>query len=203
MNRNPSREDDDGQGLAEIVDTIDETASDRRKVSVGTLLDAFGSRAYGPLLLVPALLAASPVGVIPGVAVGMATLIALVAGQIAFGRQVPWIPAFLRNIAFKSRHLHRTAEKSRKAAHRVDRIVDSRLEWLTGWTALRVVGALCVVLAALIYPLALVPLGVLMPAGALILLGLAVSAHDGLLMLVALTLSAAALIGSAWLLLFG
>jgi len=189
------------QDVEQIVETLEDAADGgASKVSIGDILDAFGRRGYGPLLLVPALLTASPVGAIPGMSISMAAVIALVAGQMVFGRRSPWVPASLRRISFRSKRLHETVRHGRPAARTVDRMIGSRLESLAGNAAMRAAGALCVALAVLIFPLALVPFGVLPPSVAVLLMGLAVSARDGLLMLVAMTLTVVALGVSVWLL---
>jgi len=189
------------QDVEQIVETLEDAADGgASKVSIGDILDAFGRRGYGPLLLVPALLTASPVGAIPGMSISMAAVIALVAGQMVFGRRSPWVPASLRRISFRSKRLHETVRHGRPAARTVDRMIGSRLESLAGNAAMRAAGALCVALAVLIFPLALVPFGVLPPSVAVLLMGLAVSARDGLLMLVAMALTVVALGVSVWLL---
>ncbi len=190
----------DRQNLEHIVDTLEGAADGGGKVSIGDLLDAFGHRSYGPLLLVPALISASPVGAIPGMSVSMAAVILVVALQMVCGRQGPWLPEALRRVSFRSKRLRRTVERSRPAARTVDRMIDRRLQSLTGDAAMRLAGVLCVALAVVTFPLALVPFGVLPPSVAVLLMGLAVSARDGLLMLTAMVLSTAALGASAWLL---
>ena len=66
--------------------------TDGDQVTLGDLLDAFDSRSYGPLLLVPAFIAASPIGGIPGMSIVTGTLIILIAGQMLITTRRPWLP---------------------------------------------------------------------------------------------------------------
>lgn len=175
--------------LSELIDRLVEDTSGE-KVSLGELLDALHTRSYGPLLLAPGLLAASPIGAIPGMSILTGSIILLISLQILVGRKRPWIPKRLLEFEFDRDRLTRTREKIGPWLEWAERPVQSR------WTALveppftQIIAACCAVLALSFYPLALVPAGVFMPAVTICFFALALSARDGVLTLFALVLTA-------------
>lgn len=163
-------------------------------VTLGVLLHELGPRAYGPLLLVPAVLALIPViGAIPGVSIVTGTLIMLVAAQMLVGRDRPWMPQALLDLSLPQRRLTEMLERAQRWARPVDRVVRHRYVWLTRPPGLQVVALVLMLIALLFYPTALIPWGVTPPALAAFLLALAVTAQDGLLALVGLAVATASL----------
>jgi hypothetical protein len=63
--------------LATVLEQIREATSGD-SVSFGEFIDALGQRAYGPMMLVPAIIAVAPTGAIPGMSVVTGTLIFLI-----------------------------------------------------------------------------------------------------------------------------
>ena len=68
----------------------------------------------------------------------------------------------------------------------VDALVRPRLVFLTEAPFVQMVGLVCVAAALITYPLGLIPLGPLLPSLAVLLLGLALTARDGVVVLLAL-----------------
>ena len=67
------------------------------EVSVGSLLDAFGSRSFGPVIALASLVAiVPPIGAIPTVPTSVGVITFPLAIQLVFGRKHPWIPGFIR-----------------------------------------------------------------------------------------------------------
>ena len=75
----------DDEQLKELVDSIEDEAEDDDP-TIGELLEASGSRSMGPVLFIPALIAFSPVGAIPGMSIAMGAVIILFATQLIIGR---------------------------------------------------------------------------------------------------------------------
>ncbi len=178
--------------LSEILERMSRQGGAER-VSLGDLLGAFGGRAFGPLLLIPALIAlVPPVGAIPGMSIATSSIIALVAGQMLFNLSHPWLPGRLLRISFDRDRFETALRWLYPRARRVERFVRPR------WTALlqlpfrQAVAVLCIVLAASMYPLALVPFGVSLPSLALVFLALGVTAKDGLVLAIGLAIAAGA-----------
>ena len=172
--------------------------SNGAKVSVGEIVDAFGRRSFGPLLLLCGLLGMTPVAAVPTAPSALAVITALIAGQLLFGRERIWLPRFLEKLSVKAQRVDQAVRVARKPARVADRIVRPRLPLLTGPLADRLVALACVVVAAMVPPLELLPFVAFVPALAIAIFGIGLVARDGLVVLIALALSAGALGLVAW-----
>jgi hypothetical protein len=165
--------------LSDVLDQVVENTRAEGQVSVADLLEALNTRSYGPVLLLPALLAVSPVGAIPGMAIVTGSLIILIAGQALLGQAHPWVPKKLLGFSFPQDKLEQTSKRMRPWIVWSEQVLSHRLTVLTRPPVFHVVVAVCVGLAALFYPLALVPMAVAVPGTAVILLSLGLTARDG------------------------
>lgn len=101
-------------------DLLDKTTG---KASVGDVVNKFESRGFGPLLLLPALIALLPTGAIPGVPSICGVTLSIICLQIAFGDEHPWLPAVLKNRSLIqkagkcSRKVQTLRSKSRRNTH--------------------------------------------------------------------------------------
>lgn len=175
--------------LADILDQLEALAGQAGVVRVDDMVGAFGSRSYGPLLVVPALLELSPVGAVPGVPTALACVVVLFAAQMLFGRRHVWVPGFLTRRSLGAARLSRAVRMLRPWAERADRWFHGRLCALTGGVFVRVAAAGCIALACTVPPLELVPFASSAPMSAVAMFGLSVMARDGLLMLGAMALA--------------
>lgn len=159
------------------------------KVKVGDMVGAFGTRSYGPFLIVPALLEISPIGAVPGVPTVLATMVVLFAAQMLFGAKRLWVPGFIERARFSARRLERGVHTLRPLARRVDGWFHGRLRRLTTGPFMRVAAAGCIALAVTVPLLEVVPFASSIPMAAIALFGLALLVGDGLLMLGACALA--------------
>jgi len=176
--------------LSDVVDNMVEGTSGD-KVSVGDLLDSLRTRSYGPLLLLPGLVAASPIGTVPGMSVVTGSLIILTAGQLLFGRPHPWTPKRLRELTFDRSRVTGTRERIRPWLAWAERPVHARFTTFVEPPFEQVIALCCISLALLFYPLAFVPFAVFLPATAVCFFALSLSARDGFLAIFAFVLTAA------------
>lgn len=179
--------------LAGVLDGVEDGIGDDQKVSVGDVISALNDRGFGALCAVIGALAATPViGALPGVSIGAAALVLLVAGQHVVGRQSPWIPAVLAKRSFDRETFDKSVDKVRPYAKWLDRVVRPRLSWIIGGESERRIAAVAMcVLAVTMLPLALVPWGVFAPALAITALGIAITGRDGAFALAGYALTAA------------
>lgn len=185
--------DDAPTKLSDLVDTLVE-GTDGEKVSLGELLSTLDTRSYGPLLLLPGLIAASPMGMVPGMSLVTGSVILLTAVQLLAGLSHPWLPQRLLEMSFDRDKLTSTREKMRPWLAWAERPIKSRITVLVEPPFQQVIAICCVALGLLFYPLALVPFAVFLPAIAVCFFALALSARDGLLAIFALVLTA----GTLW-----
>ncbi|WP_128891169.1 exopolysaccharide biosynthesis protein [Erythrobacter sp. HKB08] len=185
----------DPQNLEDMIEGVEHLAEEKEKVSLGDALDEFGSRSYGPFLVLLPLLEFSPLGGIPGVPTGLAVLIALIAVQILFGKKHIWLPAFVQNRKVKSKKIGAFAERLEGTAEKIDSLFHKRLQSLTHGWPVRAQALIIIALCAMVPPLEVVPFASSAPMMAIAAFGLALLMRDGLLTLIAGALS----IGSIYL----
>lgn len=163
------------------------------RVSVANLMDMIGERSFGPLLLVPSLIAVSPVGAIPGLPAITSVIIVLIAGQILLGHEHFWIPGWLGRRSIEAHALERGLEKFRPVARFIDHLLLPRLAWLTRGASFYAIALLCLLIGLVTPILELVPLGGIPPNAAVVAFSLAITARDGVWALLAFAFTGASI----------
>ncbi len=181
---------DQPKKLADLIDDLDDQVQGDDSLAVKDMLDAFGSRAFGPLLAMPGLIGLSPLGAVPGAPAIIAIFVVLVAGQHLVGLDHPWLPSKLTRRSVSKDKWDRARDRVRPWMRRLDVLIQPRLQWLTGDVMQRVISVVVILLAISMFPLGFIPFAVAAPAGAILLFGLAISARDGLATLLALLATA-------------
>ncbi|MBB5517724.1 exopolysaccharide biosynthesis protein [Amphiplicatus metriothermophilus] len=175
-----------GGGAPEDAATAGEAAPDQAPAtaSLGDVMDRLDERAFGFLLLLLALPCCLPfVYVLPQI---VALPMLALAGQLAAGRQHPWLPKRLRARRFSIPAFRAVVERSAGYARWVERLARPRLAAVTGRLGLRLVGALMIApCLSILTPLpstntvpgigvAIAALGLIERDGALVILGLVI-----------------------------
>lgn len=161
------------------------TGTEGETVSVGDLLNAVGRRSYGPVILLLGFIALSPLTLIPGANSLLAVVTLIFALQMVIGRPYPWLPKRALTFSFPRKHLVRGVAMTEKHAHTVDQLLRPRLTFLTRTPFVQLV-ALALVAASLVtIPLSFVPLGPVLPSITILFFGLAITARDGFLLIIA------------------
>lgn len=164
-------------------------------VSIADLLNAVGRRSYGPVLLLLGFVAISPLTLVPGANWLVALVTLIFAIQIVVGLKYPWLPKRALNVSFPRKHLITGVESIRKYAEMVDRVLKPRLTFLTRVPFINMVAVVCVAAALITFPLGLVPFGPILPSLTILFFGLALTARDGVVLLIA----GLNLVAAAWL----
>ena len=145
------------------------------KVTLGEIVDAFGERGFGALILIIALISLFPWP--PGSKAILSVPIILLALELAFQRNRVWLPGWTLSRGLPRQTFAQALARVRKAILWVERLSRPRMPWLTGEVADVITGLTCVFLAVM---MALpVPFGDLLPGVTLIVLGLGVMQRDG------------------------
>lgn len=174
-----------GHDLEDLLGQIEALADRDDRVRLRDLHDLIGVRAFGPLLLVMALVALTPIGAVPALPTALAIAVTLIAGQVVLGRNRLWLPDFVERRHVSSKKLKASVRALSRPARWLDAVVRPRLERLTEPPFDRLVALACVAIALMIPPLEFVPFGVAAPALALALMGLALTTRDGLVVILA------------------
>lgn len=166
--------------IRSLADVIEEFGEDERpSLTVGQMLEAFDSRAFGAMLLVFGALNTLPLP--PGSSTILSLPILLLAPQVALGADAPWLPRRMVERPLKRDDLRGLFRKLTPVVKRMELITRPRLTWIFNPFGERMIGVVCTLLAmVLILP---IPLGNLAPGATVAILALALLQRDGLLAL--------------------
>ena len=173
--------------IQRLSDVIEGFGEDERPVlTVGQMLEQFDSRAFGAMLLVFGLLNCLPLP--PGSSTILSLPILLLAPQIAWGSDVPWLPRRLVEHPLKRDDLRGLFRRLTPIVRRMELVTRPRLKILFGPVGERLIGVVCTLLAlVLVLP---IPLGNLAPGATVAVLALALLQRDGLLALLGYLMAA-------------
>ena len=184
MDRRQINAEEEPVGAMASLEAILAGAPKGGNVTLGQLFEAMRGRAFGLLLLLLALPCALPfVYLLPQI---VALPMLLIAGQMAFGRRAPWLPASVSERSLSVSALEKVVARAGPWLRIVERVSRPRLVALSGQTGSRFIGTLLLVpTASILVPL---PLTNTVPG-----VGVAISAfglieRDGLLILAGLAL---------------
>ena len=166
--------------------------SDRETITLGELVEAFGSASFVPALMVPALLVVSPLSGIPVFSSVCGLTIALIALQMVLSRRFLWLPGWIRRRRLKGEQLGSAVRRLTKLADWLDRHSRARLRVLVempGGLVPRIAAALC---GAAMPFLELVPFSSSILGTAVLLFSVSFLARDGLYVLAGLIVMAIA-----------
>jgi hypothetical protein len=183
--------------LENVIEGILEVTPDQGRLSVADLMGAIGERSFGPLILVPSLIALSPVGAVPGLPAVTSAIVILLTVQMLLGHKHFWLPRWLRDRTIDGPKLEKGLKAFMPVARFVDHFLRPRMTYFTRGPGYYALAVMILIVAGVTPVLELVPLGGIPPNAALVAFALAIIAHDGLWALTAFVLTA----GSALLLL--
>ncbi|MFA9477904.1 exopolysaccharide biosynthesis protein [Phycisphaerales bacterium AB-hyl4] len=175
----------DAESLEQLLAQLADADDDEQTISVEQVLDAVGRRSFGPVLLVPGLIALSPVSGIPGAPTVVGIMVLLITGQFLLGRSEFWLPQFLLRRSVTQSRYEKALKVLRPVARFVDRLVKPRLRWLAEGAAVYVIALVCLLLALTAPLLEAVPFAITGVGAAITAFGLSMLANDGLLALLA------------------
>lgn len=184
--------DKDPLNLNELFDKIEESVDQEgEKISLGDVLDIIGRRSYGPVLLVAGLITLAPIiGDIPGVPTIMALIVILISVQLLIRKETFWLPAWLLDRSIKPEKLTKTLRWVRRPARFIDSYLKPRLLLFSTGIATYVIALVCMMIALVMPVMEMIPFSANGAGAALTAFGLALIARDGLLSLIAFSLTA-------------
>ena len=181
----------DLDSMKDVLDVVTE-AGDGDQVSVEDVVQEIGGDAFAPLLLIPALIAATPASGVPGLTAICGIIIALISVQMVAMRSSIWLPRFILKRTMSRHRLETARDWLNKPAKLIDWITRKRLTFLVR-PPFSIVPALFCLAAGLIMPvLEVIPLSGSIMASAVALFALALVTEDGLLAVLGLALVTAA-----------
>ena len=149
-------------------------------ISIGDVLDAFGDRAFGALMLLFA--APNMLPLPPGLSAVLGAPLLFVTAQLMLGRPTLWMPRFICRQCIRRDFFALLTTKLSPVLQRAERILRPRLPLLLHPVNERIVGAACLLLAIILFlP---IPFGNIPPAWAIAAFALGILERDGLATLV-------------------
>ena len=176
--------------LEQMLDRIDSSADHQGRVSLNAIIEAVGSRSFGPLLLMAGIIMVSPLSGMPGVPTTMGLLVLLIAGQLLFRRRHFWLPRWLLKRSIAKAKLRKGVNWLRPPARFIDGWLRPRLPIFTQGACIKVISLVCAVIAVTMPIMELVPFSAHSAGIALTAFGLSLIARDGLLALLAILVTA-------------
>jgi hypothetical protein len=145
-------------------------------ISLGNVLDAFGDRAFGALMLVFA--APNMLPLPPGMSAVLGAPLLFVTAQLMLGRPTLWMPGFICRQTIPRDFFALLTTKLSPILRRAERILRPRFTLLLHPVPERIVGAACLLLAIILFlP---IPFGNIPPAWAIAAFALGILERDGL-----------------------
>ncbi|GMM70147.1 exopolysaccharide biosynthesis protein [Alteromonas gracilis] len=172
--------------IADLLDEMYDENSD--KTSLGKVIERFEDRGFGPLLLVPALVALLPTGAIPGVPTICGITLFFICIQVAIGQKSPWLPRTLKEKEVDSDKLESAIDKAKPYVRKTEKLLKPRLTFLSDTPAKNVVAAYCAIAALCMIPLEALPFAAALPAFALCITALGMTNRDGVFLTIGMTL---------------
>ncbi|WP_420472449.1 exopolysaccharide biosynthesis protein [Brevundimonas sp. FT23042] len=182
------------RAFSDVVETLGARAE--RKLCLGEVVEAFGDRAFGPVMFFFALLNMLPWP--PGGTTLTGAPLLLLSMELALGRDSLWVPRWLERISVDRATFRKLSGRFRKPLRATERLAKPRLYFLTGGLGQGLAGLACVFLSVVL----VLPVwgGNLLPAVAIGFFSLGVMQRDGLAIIIGWLLTAAtvAVLFLAW-----
>ncbi|NVP54539.1 exopolysaccharide biosynthesis protein [Rhizobium sp. DBTS2] len=170
-----------------LSELADDTA--RERISVGDILAAMGDRAFGALMLIFALPNILPTP--PGTSAILGAPLVVLTAQMTVGLK-PWLPQVISNRSMLTKDFAAIVGRLQPWLQRAERLLRPRMSYLTTPPAEYFVGAVCLVLAVILFlPM---PLGNILPALAISLAAFGILERDGAWVIAGLIFAVVAII---------
>jgi len=146
------------------------------KLSVHHVVEAFGERAFGALMLCVGLLNLIPWP--PGGTTIFGAPLLFITAQLAMGREVLWLPNWICRISFDRGNFRSGLQRILPTLEKVERLTKPRLPLFIGSTAERLIGVATLLLSCIL----VLPIwgGNFAPAVAICVFAVALVQRDGL-----------------------
>jgi hypothetical protein len=144
-------------------------------ISIGDVLNAFGDRAFGALMLLFA--APNVLPLPPGMSAVLGAPLLFVTAQLMLGRSTLWMPRFICEKSISRDFFALLTAKLSPILQRAERFLRPRMPMLLHPIPERIVGAACLLLAIILFlP---IPFGNIPPAFAIAAFSLGILERDG------------------------
>ena len=175
--------------LQSVLDQIVAALDGADSVDLKTVVEAFGDRSFGPIMVLCGLCMLTPLGMVPGIPPAFGLIVIIFALQLLFRRKTPWMPEVLRRVKIPADKLKKVQKKVQPVLAKIDGIIRPRLKWAATGPMQVLICIIAIIISLSFFPLGMIPFGVVAPAIIILLFGLGITARDGVLILLGLSLS--------------
>lgn len=186
--------------LQSVLDQVEMSLDGSDSVDLKTVVESFGDRSFGPVMVLCGLCMMTPLGALPGIPPAFGLIVIVFALQLLFRRKTPWMPEILRRVKIPADKLLKVQAKVRPVLAKIDGIIRPRFQWAATGSMLILISVVAIIISLSFFPLGMVPFGVVAPAAIILLLGLGITARDGILTILGLSLSLGVFAGVGFLL---
>ncbi len=176
----------DQEDIPSLTGVLDKLglAGDDEQVTIGQILDEIGDRSLAPILLVPAMITASPISGIPGVPTLTGLIVGLIVVQMLMGRDTLWVPQGLARRGVSKSTMDKAVAFLRRPVGWLDRLMKPRMSWLTArpWSYLALL--IVLMIAATTPVMELLPFAITIAAVAIGFFAAGLLMRDGLMILI-------------------
>ena len=177
-------DDDDHWIISSLLDDLASLALSRDRLSVADIVETLGSRGFGPLIVLLAGMLILPVGMLPGLPAAVAVLLILIGGRMMTGEQRIWLPARLGRVTISGHLLAVSVARAQPAVLWLRPLLAPRLPFLIDSALMaRLVALILMTTGAAIFIGGIIPGIPFVLSLHVLVLGLAMSARDGLVAL--------------------
>lgn len=183
-----------GAGGPSVLEVLDRarTALSGDDVSVRDVMRALGDVSFSPLLLIPALVVVTPASGIPLLSSICGMAIALISLQMLLGRDHAWLPRWIMRRAAPKSRLAKAFDWIEPGARLLDRVTRVRLGIMVERPFVVVPQTLAFLSGVIMPALELLPFTSSMLGAFVTLLAVGMMTRDGLLVVLSMTMIAAA-----------
>lgn len=178
----------DRQSLSNILEELPAFIVDQ-KVSIAMLLECLGDRALAVMIVLFALPNVLPMP--PGTSGILGVPLVFLAAQLMLGSS-PWLPGFIANRAIKKETFESLIGRCGPSISRLEHVLRPRFSWLEIRKVEFLIGGFCLILSIIL--LLPIPLGNLLPALSIVLIGMGVLERDGLWILIGFVVGCVSLV---------
>jgi hypothetical protein len=178
------RPDEDHWIISGVLDDLASLALSRDRLSLSDIVDALGARGFGPLIVILAGCLILPIGMVPGLPAVVALFLILIGGRMMTGARRIWMPALLGRVRLSGHLLAVSVARAQPAVLWLRPLLSPRLPFLVESAVMRrLIALILMVTGAVILIAGIIPGIPFILSLHILVLGLAMSARDGLVAL--------------------
>lgn len=187
-------EDETDDQFSEVLDDLNTVTHEAETTTFGELIDALGRRGTGPLLVILSAVLILPVGMVPGMPGLVAIVFMLIGIQLLFVQPKLWMPARLRRAKIKTETLRSIVKRIQPLRRKARLVLSERMTFIIDGRVFQLAAALILLgTGAVIFFIGFVPGLPFVLSIHILLIGLGLTARDGIVMSLGLTAIAPAI----------